>query len=131
MSHPGIATRAQVVSAWLRENQVPPDVRAVLEAYVIAEECVSAAHAKKSALPPSAASLPADPPSAQTPATDTGGSADPAREHEHRATHNEARAGSDLVYEHCLCGAVRVSDYLGLVGERDEPKRGPWQGGRL
>lgn len=34
MSHPGIATREHVVATWLRENQAPPDVRAVLESFV-------------------------------------------------------------------------------------------------
>jgi hypothetical protein len=34
MSHPGIMTRAQVVATWLRDNQVPPDVRAAIEEWL-------------------------------------------------------------------------------------------------
>jgi hypothetical protein len=134
MSHPGIMTRAEVVAAWLRDNQVPPDVRAALEewqrdhvARAEAKRILAAlAESKKSAPSPGVSS-----PSGITPPPDDGAplagvGADISLPHEHEATRADGVAGSGLMTETCRCGATRVADYRGMVGELGIPKRGAW-----
>jgi hypothetical protein len=46
--------------------------------------------------------------------------------HEHSVARTESKPGRGIVHQVCACGAWRVADYRGLVGEI-EPNYGAWK----